>query len=794
MAGNEPQFLRFLITHLPAPAQSYLVGGDERVVIPNKPLQSLLPEDFQYDFSGLNREKMLFCLVLYGYPNASADEIISWTRSKLSLSDAALMQVSTSMGRAEIIKRVQALFYNPKLLSSFFLREKVPPSFKVILADNKYQLFRDSAWNGNLDMLRWLKSCVTPNELKKMIKADNYGAFDNAAKGGHLQVLKWLKEQAPTEFLHMMQAFDYSAFRDAAAAGHLAVLKWMQEEVPDEFLTMVQKYNYHALYQAVTKKHHEVIQWFLEIPECFMHAEAHVREYGHIIHPHIQQLISSWRSQSLNSAPNPFSIAADEAKHGYYVLRNLIRRNEVNSHDDVVFLLSIPSIKALVHTEMTPGYANELIRLALRVGNESAALALLSIPRVRELAERYNYYREELQEGLDLSVLAQDRESSMHALSLGEQKRLKSANEHYLPALQNKGVPQIMEDLRQTLIAYYEKKPAVLLKDDGSNLNLPVAWDDFQQLILTAGEQERAMRAYYQNTNHSALRYLSKPNYWMHKEASYVYGDEPNHPHRWSSYIEYEPLIALFWLAAQDKEFPPVDAHTLEGRIEHFINELSLIGRAHNWDKTRPRKDKPHEMEEYDDLQGDRPSCYSGTKRRLFQSVIGHSLLNILSMEEIKQEIREFALAYFKRIIAELNNKNKLRAAFELYVSEVDDESAKPLSCLNISPQEQDQFLVYLHKKYGAQFAADFALIAMVQKELSTNPQSLSISERYHALKLDSLTHLLFYLQQEEKPEPLSTVKFFVPDESVGFFPGASACSSASNDQDITLDSSQRCL
>lgn len=195
-------------------------------------------------------------------------------------------------------------------------------------------------------------------------------------------------------------------------------------------------------------------------------------------------------------------------------------------------------------------------------------------------------------------------------------------------------------------------------------------------------------------------------------------------------------------------------------------------------------------MEEYDDLQGDRPSCYSGTKRRLFQSVIAHSLLNILSAEEIKQEIREFALAHFKRIIAELNNKNKLRSAFELYVGEVDDESAKPLSCLNISPQEQDQFLVYLHQKYGDQFASDFALVAMVQKELSINPQALTISERYHALKLDSLTHLLFYLQQEEKPEPLPAVNFLVQEDAVGFFSGVSVSRSVGNDRESTLAAS----
>lgn len=29
------------------------------------------------------------------------------------------------------------------------------------------------------------------------------------------------------------------------------------------------------------------------------------------------------------------------------------------------------------------------------------------------------------------------------------------------------------------------------------------------------------------------------------------------------------------------------DDHTLEGRLDHFVDELALIGRAHNWDRTR---------------------------------------------------------------------------------------------------------------------------------------------------------------------------------------------------------------
>lgn len=782
--NSDPQFLHAIITQLPVPARTYAVGGEfVTVVIPNIPFKNLVPEDFRYKFDTINQKKMLFALVLYAYPHATANELISWAVHKLSLSDIDIVQISVAMNCMAISKKVATHFYNPGAFRSFFLREKVTPHFKAIIAHDEYRLFKDAAQNGNLDILKWLKE-IAADEFLQMIRAVNYAPFDYAARYGHFHILKWLAKQAPAELPNMVQAFNYAAFRFTAAEGRLDVLKWMQEILPNHFLDMIRAENFNAFHRAVIKKHPPVIEWLLETLECFAYAEAHVFEYGDIMNPYLNQILSSLRQRSLaHLGAEPFNVSVEEAKRCFYVLRNLIRRNDADVHDDIVFLLNISAVRCLVHTEITVGRSNELLRLALSVGNESAAAALLNISPVRELAERCNYYRNERVGGLDLSALAQDRESSMHALSIGEQKRLKAANDYYQPVLQNKGVSQIIEDLRQNLITYYEKNPALLTKDNGTCFGLPASWANFQKLSLSPAERERANIAYYQNTNHSALRYLSKPNHWMHKEASYVSMDENNPQNKWSAYVEYQPLIAMFWLAAQDKDFPLLEGHTLAGRIELFIKELSLIGRAHNWDKTRTRKDKPDEKEEYDDLQGDRPSCYSGMKRRLFQSVIGHPLLKLLSKEDIKQEIREFALDYFKQKIMLLNNKNTLRISFEQYVYEADEDSPQPLACLNIPPKDQDDFLMYLHKKYSEQFSTDPNLIALVRDTLRINPHSKVPSERYHALKLDGLTHLLFYLQQEEQPPESEQIalnlknqktqpmkKFYVHDRTIGLF------------------------
>jgi hypothetical protein len=90
-----------------------------------------------------------------------------------------------------------------------------------------------------------------------------------------------------------------------------------------------------------------------------------------------------------------FDITEKQATNYFYIIRNLIRRNDEALSDDIRFLLEIPAVKALVHTDVTPGEENELLRLALSVENQNAAEILLTIPAVRALAQQNDYYREE---------------------------------------------------------------------------------------------------------------------------------------------------------------------------------------------------------------------------------------------------------------------------------------------------------------------------------------------------------------------------------------------------------------
>ena len=71
--------------------------------------------------------------------------------------------------------------------------------------------------------------------------------------------------------------------------------------------------------------------------------------------------------------------------------------------------------------------------------------------------------------------------------------------------------------------------------------------------------------------------------------------------------------------------------------------------------------------ETYDDLAGDKPSCFSGMKRRLFQSVVGHPLLKMLNLDDIKMEFRSFLFKHFSQLIT-AENQIQIKTVIEDYI------------------------------------------------------------------------------------------------------------------------------
>lgn len=610
------------------------------------------------------------------------------------------------------------------------LFDRFPQQILNMISANHFEAFRQAAGNGHLMMInRFIERL--PNEVRNMIKAKNYAAFRVASIHGYLDVVDRMLNLMPNHTYDMISVNDFTPFRGAATQGHLALVDRFLTLLPEHQVLMIAAYDFDAFRGTANQGHHQVIHRFLSIPAVLSYAEGHDREYGaEFVRPFITAQLGALRAErQAYELENPyavFTIADDiKAKCCFFMLRNLIRRHDSTCLDDMRFLLDIPSVKNLVHVALPTCQQNELLRLALGAGNLGAAELLITIPAVAQLAEQNDYYRGEVRDGLDLRALAHDRESSMRALTTGEAKRLQAAMTCYQPMLHSIGCINIIQELRQVLVNRYSAEPAMILRDNGKKMVLPMEWKAFQALGLNRAEKGRALKAYYQNKNHTAWRYLAKPNEWMDSQASYVNMNPKDHSQKWSTFEEYQPLIAMLYLASTDANIPPTDGYTMETRLEHFIDELAYIGRAHNWDESRVKKtlngasqtdeDGFEVFEEYDDLKGDKPSCYSGVKRRLLQSVMGHRLLNVLTSDVIAEELRSFVRQYFKSTI-NASNQAELKTAYHDLIGENQyPNSFLKLKTLDIPPDEQSRFVDYLTEKYPEQFATDIGFKKQVE-------------------------------------------------------------------------------
>ncbi|MBI5448149.1 MAG: hypothetical protein HY939_05420 [Gammaproteobacteria bacterium] len=661
-----------------------------------------------------------------------------------------------------------------------------------MIAVYHFSAFVSAVSHGHLAVINRLIE-LAGDKLQDMIQdviiaQPHASAFYQAAAGGHLAVINRLVELAGDKLQDMIAAGNFSAFVGAASHGHLAVINRLVELAGDKLQDMIAADNFSALrgaarresnrlhfsgiYQGAREEARQaVVNRLLSFPAVFAYAETHDEESRQRyfeyslddqeqaydqrhIHPFVTERLADLhrrRAEFIETYPNAvFDLAdSEEVKLCFYMLRNLIRRNDPTLLDEMHFLIEIPAVKTLLHTAVTPAEPNELLRLALAVNNRGAAEILLTIPAVRDLATQNDFYRAENRGELDLRALATDSESSMRALSAGEQQRFAQAMARYQPMLIGGGVDRLMQALRDQLMERYAAHPAEITQESGQRCQLPADWQAFQVLNLTEKERGEALRAYYTHPDHTAWRYLAKPNPWMSADASYINVD-PSHPtERWSTFDEYQSLIAMLYLAATDTDpaVAPTDEHTIEGRLTHFIAELALIGRAHNWDDTRVKMDKAgHPVldssgkpvrEEYDNQQGDKPSCFSGVKRRLFQSVISHPLLDILTRERVLQEVRDFVRAHFIKAITP-SNRADLKTAWKNYISSLEPEDTAPFKALDISPTQQQALQDHLCKKYGAAFSEEPHFV----REVSEAFEFTQTDPPAHALKFSAMIGL----------------------------------------------------
>lgn len=262
------------------------------------------------------------------------------------------------------------------------------------ITDDSYELIHAAANMGNLHIMNSLIQLLTPEKVQDMIASRNYAMFREAVQKRHEHIIERLIELAPEKVQDLIANWDYLAFRTAAANGDERLI----ELAPDKVQAMIASDNYGAFRWAAGNGHKQLANRLLEFSSVFAYAELHQHEYGaRFVQPFIAETIKKLMAEKHQiEQENPHAVFdisdAEKAKSCFYILRNLIDRNDPALLDDIRFFLNIPAVKALVHTAVTAEMPNELLRLALSRGNQAAAEVLLTIPAVYDLARQNNFY------------------------------------------------------------------------------------------------------------------------------------------------------------------------------------------------------------------------------------------------------------------------------------------------------------------------------------------------------------------------------------------------------------------
>ena len=557
---------------------------------------------------------------------------------------------------------------------------------------------------GNLLAVNELLGQEHPSHILELLDANRLLAFSLAAEHGHLEIMERLIEHAPIEVQTMIRADDFQAFHRAAVRGHGLILKKLMLLAGLHLtMDMIRSNNFQVIRDLIVNGHIAIADKFMLFPKVFKHAErnAELSSHGYIV-PFVDRTINvlyTKMNSFLRMHPaDTFDITCKITIKLYFdIMQHLIRRNTPKSFGQLIFLLRIPAIQSKAHQSVTsddrnpsPARPNELLHLAREFHNRAATQYLLTIPAVNALDQAQQHR---------LGTQFAYRESSMAALTSDELKRLRQAKKKYAPKIAKLGgAAAVINLIKSELMRRYAKNPATVAQEDQVSIELPLAFQQFVEEPLSASVREQAFISYYQHPLHSAYRYLSKPNLWLHPAAKHIHQDATG---AWSTYETHQALIALMYLAVSDTDIPEIDGINTEVRLGFFFQELALIGRAHNWDKTRINS-ATHQEEYYDNLGGDEPSCVGGVKRRLFQAsfLLSHPLFEMLNESDINVEVIKIVKAHFASRITDANVSALLAQWRQITIEGEQASSPSPLDILNFTAAEQTKQMKSITKMF----------------------------------------------------------------------------------------------
>lgn len=409
-----------------------------------------------------------------------------------------------------------------------------------------------------------------------------------------------------------------------------------------------------------------------------------------------------------------------------------------------------PQVVNMLQVESFRNYAytndNLLIRLALKMDEELIIEHLLSIPEVKTLAEQNQFYRQE--QSINIG-----NESSMKNLSFFEELELKELAEHYHSMISVIGSTSLFEALKLKLAEEYEKNPAKL-SYKRRQITLPLTYENFEGLNLPSGLKTMALEAYYKHQVHTALRFLSQPNDWIHPDMDEDLIEFDENGEASAAITPFIPEIALLYFAATDEAMKPTEDFTLESRWQNFYIQLALAGRSHNCEQEVEieRGDGTTYIAEEDDLEPDKPTCARGVRRHLYQSLLGHPLFSLLTPDLVKQELYSYVFNYYQTTIDE-EFAVRIGQAFDDYIMELDQDAFQFLKKLDIPQAIQQQFIDLMRSKFKLKFTAEYEkMVSDMFKITETDAHAINFHQKCLQPVLDRLMQKRKTEDEQEGP------------------------------------------
>lgn len=395
------------------------------------------------------------------------------------------------------------------------------------------------------------------------------------------------------------------------------------------------------------------------------------------------------------------------------MIKSLISLNTPAATEKIRQLLSIPQVKEMAHKKIGSGLVNELLQTSRRVDNTAVTDLLLEIPNVLKMDNM-------LEDRVAKALLRQEEaephyfglESAQAANNPTEQSKLKKLLSHY-PI--NPHSPHPTDQLISELEKRYASDPAVITRDDDSLLQLPLKWDDFKDLKLSAAEMKRALSCYYKNINHTAWRFLHPINPWMIEGS-----DFRTHSER------YKNTIGQLWLAANDSDQRPLDSMSLEGRVNEFIARINDMGRSNNILD--------------DNNMGDYPVCKQGMLGQLVFAVCRHPLYRVISPADIQARFNEYLKDAFARKITDANQKI-LKDTYKkmLEIDDLTPEEIAAAKALDLLRAELEPFVDHIKLVYGDEYARSAEFNSFLDKELSLGIYNSQLEKYASVLHLEKI-------------------------------------------------------